>query len=279
MVGLKQRETQHRRAQACGLPMVGLKAVDPHAVSVQEFSLRATCGGIERRWDWKKEEKGRTVGERMARLAVFRVSRGFLRPSHFVGIAYGLLGDAAADTHAGRSAAQFAYRLTPGGALLVAWGGAAGRLGEKVPCRWVPVPGPSDTPDGLGGGKAVVRIRHTTPTLLKEEGGRKVPWFDPAAYARALAGVAALCSPDVDRGELMRGIEFREVSVRPGVWDLGVGAARGFLGTVEVAVPRGWAGVLRLASLTGLGCKRGWGMGNVDVRIAGEEKGVQERVR
>jgi hypothetical protein len=114
---------------------------------------------------------------------------------------------------------------------------------------------------------AVVRVRHLTPALLKRRGGPKVPWFDAEGYAAALAGALRTAGLNVAPEDVARGMEVLRLRTRLKPWDLGCGIEKGFVGEVVLRLPAAWAEALRIASLTGLGCKRAWGMGNVEVMV------------
>jgi hypothetical protein len=173
--------------------------------------------------------------------------------------------------HGGSSSARFACRLMPGGAVwLVAWGEAAEALAASgIPCRRMVFRFPRER-----GGVRTVRVRHLTPTVLKPRGGRRVWWFDFPAYAEALAGVFRLAGLDVRAEDVLSRASVERVSVSAGTWPVRKGAERGFVGEVVLRVPAEWAWPLRLASLTGLGCKRAWGMGNVAVSVPSSKSGA-----
>lgn len=213
----------------------------------------------------REEKENGGTGAAGCRLAVAVLSRAPMPPVRFVAAAHRLLGDGAAAAHGGLAAAPFSYRLgDEGESLLVAWGEAADLLGRKaVPSRTVVVP----LPPGAGGRRVAARVRHLTPTLLKRRGGPRVPWFDAEGYAAALAGALRAAGLDVSPADVARAAEVLGLRTRLESWDLGCGVERGFVGEVALRLPAAWAEALRVASLTGLGCKRAWGMGNVEVAV------------
>lgn len=194
-------------------------------------------------------------------LGCVTLSRTFMPPNSFVRTAYRLFGDAATDSHKGAASSCFSYRVA-NGALLVAWGRLLPALSRTgLPVRFVSPPLP-----GRDQGAAVLLFHHTTPTLLKRCGGSKAAWFDPEGYARAVAGVLGVAGINASPEEVARRIRFLRVRTSESRWDLGRGVEKGFVGDVLVSVPAAWAGPLKIAELTGIGCKRGWGMGNVVVK-------------
>jgi len=224
--------------------------------NIESFQIMDTTSRVRPRIQWS------------GRIGVAVLGRFPLPPDTFLRAAYRLLGAAADASHEGRRSASFAYRAADG-AVLVTWGDLLGVLLRlPLPTACVPVPTPASTR-----GRATVAFRHLTPTLLKRRGGPKVPWFDPEGYAAALAGVLGIAGATVSLEEAGREVRFVRVRAEPAVWDLGRGTVRGFVGEVVANVPAAWAGTLRAARFTGLGCKRAWGMGNVDVMVL-SAKGV-----
>lgn len=200
------------------------------------------------------------------KIGVLRLSRVPLLPEEFVKSAYRLLAgsQSATASHGGNAPSAFSHCLR-GGSLLVAWGDALEALRKKgLRVAEFAVP-PLDF--GAEGEEVTVAVRHLTPTLLKVEGGPKVGWFHPEAYARSLAGVLRVAGVATTSEEAARAVRFLRVRTETHCWDIGRGRVPGFTGLVEFRIPAAWARPLVAASLTGIGCKRAWGMGNVAVFV------------
>lgn len=186
-------------------------------------------------------------------------------PNDFIKTAYRIFGRTASDIHNGNISSNFSYCLKKG-TILVTWGILSQALHRtKLPVKSisVPVPLPHVKP-----GKALVVIHHTTPTLLKQTNGPKIPWFDPEAYIRALSGALSVAGLPVKPEEIARQITFESIKVETTTWDTGRWIEKGFIGNIKVRIPMSWLNHLQLLELLGLGCRRGWGMGNIEIKAS-----------
>ncbi|MGI9862740.1 CRISPR system precrRNA processing endoribonuclease RAMP protein Cas6 [Moorella naiadis] len=189
------------------------------------------------------------------------ISHDVILPRDFIDTTYRILGKSASPSHDGSVSCSFAYKIQGGGAALVTWGELA-KAARKLPGLEITAP----QPDFRLRGDALLKIKHITPTKLKKWGGSKIAWFDPEAYLRAMKGVTKITGRDdfpVDR------VKFIKMRTDVRTWNLGCGFEEGFVGEIVITIPAAWARVLKVAGLTGIGQKRSWGMGNVEVARVG----------